>query len=172
MDIRQLAWTQPQNREASVLYFGIKRAKEEIWRLNVEILHLISFMVDDHTDYVLAIRNHVMTNPDLAHELSEQWVQRTRINESIALRLIQTWRLPGFSGSLFPGNRVGRDPSLNERVPLPGWATKYIGLVRQVVEYDEVESDDDGPRELQGGADLVMDLMERLSVIDMDDTTV
>jgi hypothetical protein len=36
-DIRQFPWAQPLNREAMNLSFGIKRAKEEILRLNVEI---------------------------------------------------------------------------------------------------------------------------------------
>jgi hypothetical protein len=102
-DIRKLPWAQPAYREAMVLHFGIKNAKTEIRRLNVEMRRLITFMLDDHVDYVRAIRNHIMIAPDLAHELSQQWVQRTRINDSIASRLGQTSRLAGFSGTLFPG---------------------------------------------------------------------
>ena len=34
-DIRCLPWTEPSRREATSYYFGIKRAREEIVRLNV-----------------------------------------------------------------------------------------------------------------------------------------
>ena len=54
LDIRRLPWTQPHHREAMNLYFGIKRAKEEIMRLNVEIRRLITFMIDEHVDYQAA----------------------------------------------------------------------------------------------------------------------
>ncbi|KAJ7626235.1 hypothetical protein B0H17DRAFT_852252, partial [Mycena rosella] len=81
--------------------FRDQRSKEEIRRLNVEIVRLLSYMVDEHVDYVRAIRAHVMVAPNLAHELSQQWIARTRINESIAFRLIKTSNLRGFSGSLF-----------------------------------------------------------------------
>ncbi|KAJ6552543.1 hypothetical protein B0H10DRAFT_2229907 [Mycena sp. CBHHK59/15] len=168
-DIRKLPWAQPANREAMVLYFGIKRAKEEIRRLNVEIVRLLSFMVDEHVDYVRAIRNHIMVAPDLAHELSQQWMQRTRINESIVFKLLKTSHLPGFSGSMFPANRVGRDESLNANETLPVWATHHLGLTRETVEYDEPDSDDDIPRELEGADEHMVDLMERLTTIDVQE---
>ncbi|KAJ7281719.1 hypothetical protein C8J57DRAFT_1056560 [Mycena rebaudengoi] len=168
-DIRSLPWAQPANREAMVLYFGIKRAKEEIWRLNVEIVRLLSFMVDEHVDYVHAIRNHAMVAPDLAHELSQQLIQRTRINESIVFKLIKTSQLSGFSGSLFPANRVGRDESINLDEPLPAWATHYLRLTRQIVQYEEPDSDDDVPRALEGADDHILDLMERLTTIDIEE---
>ncbi|KAJ7937503.1 hypothetical protein B0H13DRAFT_2302668 [Mycena leptocephala] len=74
---------------------GIQRAKEEMRRLNVEIVRFISFMVDDHVDYVRVIRNHVMVAPDLASELSRQWQHHTRIHELIALKFISASRLVG-----------------------------------------------------------------------------
>jgi hypothetical protein len=43
-DIRSLPWTEPSRREAMSYYFGIKRAHEEIIRLNVEITRLLTFM--------------------------------------------------------------------------------------------------------------------------------
>ncbi|KAJ6568722.1 hypothetical protein B0H19DRAFT_1065531 [Mycena capillaripes] len=168
-DIRKLPWAQPANREAMVLYFGIKRAKEEIRRLNVEIVRLISFMVDDHVDYIHAIRNHVMVALTLASELSRQWQHRTRVNTSIAVKLIKASRLVGFSGSLFPANREGRNTTINENETLPSWATTYMGLTRQTVEYEEPDSEEEIPRSLEGADELMVDLMERLEVVDLDD---
>ena len=50
-DIRKLVWAQPANREGAVMYFKIKRAKEEIIRLNVEIRRLLTFLYDDYVDH-------------------------------------------------------------------------------------------------------------------------
>jgi hypothetical protein len=168
-DIRRLPWAQPANREAMVLYFGIKRSKEEICRLNVEIVRLLSYMVDEHVDYVRAIRTHVTAAPALAHKLSQQWIEHTRINESIAFRLIKTSNLRGFSGSLFPANRVGREESINAGETLPTWATRFLGLRRETIEYEEPDSDDDVPRVLEGAEDHILDLMERLSTMDIEE---
>jgi hypothetical protein len=49
IDIRTLPWAQPAAREAMALHFGIKRAVEEIDHLNVEIHHLVTYMVNDMT---------------------------------------------------------------------------------------------------------------------------
>ncbi|KAJ6493883.1 hypothetical protein DFH09DRAFT_1104346 [Mycena vulgaris] len=88
-DIRSFLWAKSANREAMVLYFGIKRAKEEIRHLNVEIQRLVMFMADDHVDYIRAIRSNVMVAPHLAHELSQQWLHCTRIHESIVSKPIK-----------------------------------------------------------------------------------
>ncbi|KAJ7733214.1 hypothetical protein DFH07DRAFT_702408, partial [Mycena maculata] len=99
-DIRSLPWAQPAVREAMVLYFGMKRATEEKVRLNVEIRHLVTFMLDDHVDYYRAIAKTLIPHPALAHELQRQWTFRMRINTSIAARLELTARLKCFTGSL------------------------------------------------------------------------
>jgi hypothetical protein len=41
-DIRTLDWAKVANHEGTVMYFGVKRAKEEICRLNVEIRRLLT----------------------------------------------------------------------------------------------------------------------------------
>ncbi|KAJ6550351.1 hypothetical protein B0H10DRAFT_1737983, partial [Mycena sp. CBHHK59/15] len=99
-DIREQAWTQPARREAMVLYFGIKRAKEEIQRLNVEISRLITSMLDEHVDYYRAIASTLLVDPPLATELQRRWFHASRISVSICKRLVTTSRLVGFSGNL------------------------------------------------------------------------
>ena len=69
-DIRKLEWAQPANREGMVMYFKIKRAKEEISRLNVEIWRLLTFLYDDHVDHYRAVSTNIMTDPTLAFEVS------------------------------------------------------------------------------------------------------
>ncbi|KAK1217449.1 hypothetical protein PQX77_019914 [Marasmius sp. AFHP31] len=130
LDITQLPWAKPKNREAMQLYFGIRRAKEEITRLNVEIKRLITFMLDDYADYTHAILTIRASNPDLASELMRQQAYRLATHTRIAERLQLTSQLDGFTGDLTPGERVNRDPALTDEVPLPAWATDILGLAR------------------------------------------
>ena len=50
-DIRMLDWAQVANCEGTVLYFGLKRAKEEICCLNVKIRCLLTFLYNDYIDH-------------------------------------------------------------------------------------------------------------------------
>ncbi|KAJ7342568.1 hypothetical protein DFH08DRAFT_1012260 [Mycena albidolilacea] len=169
-DIRRLPWTQPARREAGLLYFGIKRAKEEIRRLNIEITRIITFAVDEHADFHQAIAANILTNPPLARELSERWKFKARINESIVERFVKASRLPGFSGTLFPGKRLGRDPSSTLAYPLPSWATDTLGLSQVVVEYEEDNDLGDTARELEGlDTDNMIQLMDSLEIVELDE---
>lgn len=164
-DIRQQPWTHPARREAMNLYFGIKRANEEILRLNIEIRRLVTFMIDDHRDYLRAISAHDNVDPALASELSYQLKHRDRIHSQIAQRLHQTSRLKGFSGTLLPGTREGSDETFQEERRLPQWAEDVFGLVET---YDEVGEggDDEFPKEVVADSDLVIKLLENISMTD------
>lgn len=165
-DIRKLPWADPARREAMVLYFGIKRSKEEITRLNVEICRLLTFMIDDHVDYYKAIKSRITPSTSdltLARELSTQWEYRSNINQAIVERLVKASRLVGFTGSLFPGQREGRPAGYNDDVPLPPWATGTLGLTHVVVEYGEGNDAEDVSRELQDvDTELLGQVMESL----------
>ena len=166
-DVRTLEWAQAANREGMVMHFGIKRAKEEICRLNVEIRRLLTFLYDDYIDYYRAVTKHIITNPALASELSAQWSYRERLHEVIVKWLIQTSRLAGFSGSLFHGQRLGRDRSLNENIPPPSWVMHLLGITEVEVEYDEepatvVENVQDPEDEVD--TDIFIELLEDLAV--------
>ncbi|KAJ7088984.1 hypothetical protein C8R44DRAFT_892604 [Mycena epipterygia] len=176
-DIGEQAWTQPTRRQAGTLYFGIKRAKEEVQRLNVEISRLLTFLIDEHVDYYKAISATLLANPPLATELQRHWFHATRIGTSIVKRLASVGRLTGFSGSFFPGVREGRDPERGDGVPPPHWLAAVLGIEQLQVEYDE----NDGPtldtepeyneeqmdglviRELDVGEENLVELMEHLS---------
>jgi hypothetical protein len=176
-DIREQAWTQPTRRQAGTLYFGIKRAKEEVQRLNVEISRLLTFLIDEHIDYYKAISATLVVNPPLAMELQRRWLHATRIGMSIAKRLASTGRLAGFSGSFFPGVREGRDPELGDGVPSPHWLAAVLGIEQLQVEYDEndapnldVEPENNEEQmdglviqELDFGEENLVELMEHLS---------
>ena len=162
-DIRQQPWTQPARREAMNLYFGIKRAREEVERLNIKIRRLVTFMIDDHHDFHHAVAANIIVNPTLAHELSWQWEFRNQVHSQISFRLQQTSRLKGFSGTLIPGNREGRDPTSDAGLGLPPWAEGALGLIEV---YENSTEDDEIPREVVADSDLVLQLMENVSVQD------
>ncbi|KAJ6600154.1 hypothetical protein B0H10DRAFT_2231026 [Mycena sp. CBHHK59/15] len=164
-DIRRLPWTNPARREAGLLHFGIKRCEEEIRRLNIEITRTITFMIDDHIDYHRAIRANCVQQPDLANELSNRWEYNSRINEAIVERFVKASHLPGFTGSLFPGHHVGRDPMINDDHPLPPWAGTTLRLQQVVVEYEEDNDAADTARELDGvDDDMMAQLMENMEL--------
>ena len=173
-DIRQQPWTQPSRREAMNLYFGIKRAKEEIVQLNVEIRRLVTFMIDDHHDFHRAISAKIIIDPALARELSCQWEYRHQIHSQIASRLRQTSRLNGFTGTLLPGTCEGRELVYTVKAGLPNWATDIFGLVETYDEVDqmmeiEVEATEDDevmPKEVVADSDLVLQLLENISLQD------
>lgn len=164
-DVRTLEWAQAANREGMVMHFGIKRAKEEISRLNVEIRRLLTFLYDDYVDHYLAVARHITTNLSLASEISAQWSYRERLHETIVKRLIQTSQLSGFSGNLFHGQRIGRDPALNEDIPPPSWVTNLLGITTVEVEYDE-EAVGSSTQDLEGevDTDIFIELLEDLAI--------
>lgn len=179
-DIRRLPWTEPSRREATTYYFGIKRAREEIVRLNVEITRLLTFMLDTHVDYHHAIQRYTTEDPPLASSLTQQWQYEERINESVVRKLIQTSQLRGFTGTLSIGSRIGRDTALNRGVLLPYWAsliqstsaTSSGGESGDLTAHGDGEEraigidEDDIPRELDIDTDLVVQLMERINTSD------
>jgi hypothetical protein len=143
-DIQTLKWAQPAHRKAMNLHFGLKQAKTEIVRLNVEIRRLLTFMYDDHVDHYNAIRHHIITDPPLAHELSLQWEYRNAVHENIFRRLQQTARLDGFSGRLAPGRRIGRSQDGTPDISnLPSWLRQLCAPHGQDVDNDGWEDGDE-----------------------------
>lgn len=151
-DIRSKPWAEGPGQEAMNLYFGIKRAHKEIVHLNIEIKRLLTFMLDDHVDFYRAVGQTVMTNPPLAAELSREYEHRCIIHTHLSCRLYQTSRLEGFTGTLDPGRRVGRDHSLTSGMPPPSWLAVL-----------------EGPRSKAATSTQVQDISDDESVYDADE---
>ncbi|KAK1231534.1 hypothetical protein PQX77_005366 [Marasmius sp. AFHP31] len=131
IDIRQLTWAKPSHRHVTQLYFDIKRAREEIVRLNVEIKRKITAMLDDSADYYWAEQQAMRAgDSDLAILLARKRFVHSAFCKDITRRLIQTASLHGFSGDLLPGQRLGRHPDITGKAPLPSWAMSVLGLYR------------------------------------------
>ncbi|KIY47956.1 hypothetical protein FISHEDRAFT_44273 [Fistulina hepatica ATCC 64428] len=128
VDIRGSAWAQPLNRQAANLYFEMKRAREEIVRANVEIRRQITFMVDNYNDHLVAIEEAATTDPNLAAELQRRLDHQLAIDTEIAQRLLSMSQLRGFTGSLLPGVRIGKE-GFRASDKLPPWAINIIGII-------------------------------------------
>lgn len=151
-DIRKLKWANIEHRQASQLYFSIKRAKEEIARLNVEARRLLTGMFDEHCEFRRAIASTVASDPPLSFELARIWSFRDKLNTKVAERLLSTSKLTGFTGDLTVGVRKGREVLAGAPDILPAWASKIRVIAADSVDLqsdaafpdlDNVEGNDD-----------------------------
>ena len=97
--VHEKPWAKPVIREAIWLHLKIKRAREEISRLDVEMAHLITFMRDEYGDYRNAIKASEEVHPFVSRELIERHQYCNKITHQIITRLIQVSKLPGFTGA-------------------------------------------------------------------------
>jgi hypothetical protein len=99
-------WAKPQVRDAMTLHFRIKRAREEIHCLNVEIQQQITYMCDEHMLYRNMASRLQEDQPNLAAYIAQEGVHCDTIFTYIMFYLIKTSRLSIFSGKLAPGNVI------------------------------------------------------------------
>jgi hypothetical protein len=107
-DVRQESWAKPANREATVQYLGLLRAREELARLEVEIPRLCTWMVDEQFEYEDAIKRTDPVNSPLAGELRSHWAHRQMVNELHKRRLRWIVKLLEYRGLRGPGVRQGK----------------------------------------------------------------
>ncbi|KAG1735556.1 hypothetical protein EDB19DRAFT_1638357, partial [Suillus lakei] len=106
-DIRELDWTKPAHREATVKYFKLCCAHEEITWLNVEVCRLRTAIHDEAAQMTTVITELLVFDPPLVHELQWQWKAHEAVNAVHTFWLDQITLQPGFSGSRGIGQRVG-----------------------------------------------------------------
>ena len=126
------AWLSPARREAGRLYFRVKRAEEEIYRLNIEIQRLVTFMFDDDHAYLDAVALAKEQGDYLfASELERLHIQVASHSQQIAQGLKNASNLQGFTGSLFPGFSILQTRHIDwSTAPLPSWASIELGFIQ------------------------------------------
>lgn len=118
-DIRTLDWTKPAHREATVKYFKLQRAREEIQRLNIEIHRLRTAIHDEELTVNATINSLLVSNKPVGLELQRQWRSRAAINAAHLFRLDRIMSQAGFSGKRGLGTRLngtsshGMSPALH-----------------------------------------------------------
>jgi hypothetical protein len=157
-DIRSHPWADPQHRDAMVLHFRIKRAREEIHRLNIEMRRQVTFMRDEWHRYNVTADCLKDENPELAEYVRKEAMYLDAIFTHITFSLVKTRALPGFSGTLEPGTR-GETIRLCS-VPQPQWLNILQGKLAHGNPSQGVETSDSDDEDLE--EELVMDVMESL----------
>jgi hypothetical protein len=106
-DVTTEPWSLPSNREMTTKYFKILRAKEEIFRVNIEARRLRTSIRDEHIMFERHIMRLRESQPLLAAEIRQQYVTRRHVNATHSHCLDAIEDLPEFTGIRGPGIRHG-----------------------------------------------------------------
>ncbi|KIM58061.1 hypothetical protein SCLCIDRAFT_28331 [Scleroderma citrinum Foug A] len=121
-DILTCPWASPTAQLAINTYFKLCQAKEEVVRLNVEIRHLVTYLVDEERYLRACEALYQDTHPALAHQISRCHAICSRFTPLHLRSLKKISRLPGFSRTLTPGISMSHGPgdsaSVLQRVPM------------------------------------------------------
>ncbi|KAH7904942.1 hypothetical protein BJ138DRAFT_1118930 [Hygrophoropsis aurantiaca] len=116
-DISQRPWATPNARFAMDTYFKICRAKEEIERLDIEVRRVATYIWDEDR-YLRACEDQArLPHPALAHQIAIHRTVRERFNAHHLHRLNEISILPGFTGSIIPGNSDRCGPGESASTP-------------------------------------------------------
>ncbi|KAG6377663.1 hypothetical protein JVT61DRAFT_14428 [Boletus reticuloceps] len=91
-------WSQLAYREATVKYFKLHRAHEEVVRLNVEVRRLRTAIHDEDKHTRKVISELLTSNPPLGLELQQQYRMHAGINAVHLRRLDKIEKLPEYTG--------------------------------------------------------------------------
>ncbi|KAJ7214578.1 hypothetical protein GGX14DRAFT_359992 [Mycena pura] len=126
-DVRKELWATPGGRAAMDQHFKILRAEEEIFRLDLEIPRFVTYMTDEDSFMVYHEgRLQQEGKVELAYQVRLLRMKRGRFNSIHMERLVKLSEVPGFSGSITPGNAVSKErrvpaeaPRVAEAMPIP-----------------------------------------------------
>ena len=110
-DVRQKAWASPANRTLRDNYFKMKRAHEEIERLNIEIHRVITYMTDE-TNFLIAMEATLTQDrPQLAHQVALYHMERGRAFSVHRTHFAKLFVHPRFNGTATPGQSIHLPPA-------------------------------------------------------------
>lgn len=95
-------------------YYKVQCARKELERTNIEITRLRTFIRDDGILHRKVINSLRATDNGLATVLTHKWELRSAINNVHLNRLNAVADLPGYTGSLHCGTRIGGAAVLEE----------------------------------------------------------
>lgn len=107
LHIAEQPWVQPAEREALTAYYKLQGSHNEIKRLNVEIRRFSTWLEDQEHLMHDTIEELMPTNPALGTQLIHRLEHFLALNTVHRSRLAQLQALPGFTGDIRPGRRVG-----------------------------------------------------------------
>jgi hypothetical protein len=135
-DISQRPWASPAGRLAMDEYFKVKRAREEIQRLNLEIRRFITYIRDEGLLLRRVESEQAVVNPVLSFHIANYRKERERFNRQHLGRLRRLSSMQGFTGTLEPGTSTNA-PVIEESAP----------QVEQIFRVEEEGSDNSASEE-------------------------
>jgi hypothetical protein len=148
-DIRNRPWATPAARLATDQAFKLRRAKEEIKRLNIEIRRFATYMRDEDTYLRMKEDDVRQFNPALANQVTIHRMERGRFNVHHTDILRQIYLLKGFTGirelgTHLESTNIPEEPQLPppvaSDVPQP---LVHIDDGEEVLEDEQVEEDEE-----------------------------
>jgi hypothetical protein len=150
-DVQQAIWAQPARRAATVKYFKLCRAREEIELLNLEMRRLRTSIHDEtvHTESVIDSLSH--TDPHLCIELRRRWALRLSVNAVHIQRLDEVENSTGFTGQKGIGIRLGAKKNSGVPDKVEGTQTDAAA---------DLDEDDEVDRDLQNFTEFVLHITD------------
>ncbi|KAH9952513.1 hypothetical protein BGW80DRAFT_1194853 [Lactifluus volemus] len=162
-DICSQPWADAANREATLHTLRLERAKEERYRLNVEIARLVDWMNNEETVLKTVITRLNESDLSLVVELKEMLVRRSRQNTVHRRHIYQIYNLPHYTGP--------RDPEISSCLWMCSSLSTSEGLNHgdEAADLSAVQDDTPDVEEddlLNEELDRVNDFLGNLSIVD------
>lgn len=152
-DIRTRPWATPAARLAMDAFFKLRRAAEEIDRLNIEIRRLATFMRDETVFLRWKQAEIELTNPALAYQVQIYQAVAGRYQEHHTTILNKITQLNGFTGGVLFGTRQAEALVAAEcpTMPLSSITPSHAAMETDAVDDCEREqAEDDQEAEVMG----------------------
>jgi hypothetical protein len=146
-DVRDRPWTNPACRVVIDHHFKLERAREEIQRLNVEIVRVVTYIRDENKFLRSKEADIMLVDPGLARQVKIHRMERGRFNARHMERFRKLASLPGFSGSIIPGTSTELGGDVHDAMDVDDAAEDScqggVDDTAIVAEADDDDSDDD-----------------------------
>ncbi|KAJ3720933.1 hypothetical protein C8R42DRAFT_582146 [Lentinula raphanica] len=111
-------WAKPVIRELMMQVRRVARAREEITRLNVELRRLHTSIVDEERHFHDVLQRLESSSSPLHPPVLEYIQRRMGVNKLLLARMQNTYALPGFTGTPYPGTRQSPTLQASDITPL------------------------------------------------------
>ena len=150
-------WARKTEREALNMYFKLKRAREEIRRLDLEARRLLTYIRDFELNTGQLIKDLTSRDPLIALQVQKRIRIRQRQNAVHLSRIRQLAQLDGFAGLLEFGTRVGSGDGGGDGNP----RSRVSDRPSQLLNDNSSDEDSLSDFEMYEEVDTALDFMER-----------
>ncbi|KIK29667.1 hypothetical protein PISMIDRAFT_6917 [Pisolithus microcarpus 441] len=166
-DISQRPWAHPTACFALDTFFKMRRAEEEIARLNIEIRRVITYICDEECFLRTCEKKISNIHPTLAHQVSRHCNFHSQFNGFHLKRLHDIAMLPGFSGNLHLGESALKGPGESNNEPdivIPSYLLAHLQPPSSQPlhgdTHQDLEEEEDVEREVEEASHALQDVME------------